>query len=165
MKSFLNQNGRISFKFLITEIENILKQLETIKNNINNNDHNFSKLIYGIEQHKIYVENMFNMLDGQIEWIPPKYTQCDFGKVYYSLEKEYMNACEESIFNIYKRLGEIHKNFHYIAEEIINTLKQKPESNINSLIFDLITQSKILVEQCNKFISSCMNKSGVKYSI
>ncbi len=153
MPSYINQSNYMSFKVLIRYIDDILKEFDQVRGSTN--DYISCKLISAVEQHKIYVENMLNMLDGKIEWIPPKHTQCAFGRTYYSIDENHIGKVYgEAVLNQFKKVGEIHREFHSIAEEIMDRVQQGQNNSINTLILELAAKSRMLVEQCRKLVLS-----------
>jgi hypothetical protein len=74
----------------VKHVENTLDKINSIKEQLNN-DSLLYKLVEALPMHQLYILNFKKFLNGEIDWIPPKYTQCDFGKIYYSIDKNYIS--------------------------------------------------------------------------
>ncbi|MGC8678011.1 MAG: CZB domain-containing protein, partial [Hydrogenobaculum sp.] len=121
------------------------------------------KLIDAAHQHEIYVYNFRNLINKEMDWDPPQYTQCNFGKIYYSLDDKYiLNTYGETAHRIFKRLGDNHRDFHQIAE---SCLSYENEYELKLLITELASKSSMLVDTMVSLVSSgLVSKSIDKYT-
>jgi len=123
--------------------EDTLNRLNSIKEQLNS-DSLLYKLVEGVRMHELYILNFKKFLNGEIDWIPPKYTQCNFGKIYYSIDKNYIaKTYGEAAVSMFERIGYIHMSFHETAEEC---LKCKNNDEFKILIMELASKSSMLVK-------------------
>ena len=127
----------------VKHVENILNRLDSIKEQLNRNNLLY-KLVEALTLHKSYVLNLKKFLSGEIDWNPPTHTQCNFGKIYYSIDPNYINnTYGEGVTSAFKRIGIIHMKFHEIAEEYLNVQNLY---EFKMLIVELASKSTLLVE-------------------
>jgi methyl-accepting chemotaxis protein len=123
--------------------ENVLSKLNSIKEQLNS-DSLLNKLVEGVRMHELYILNFKKFLNNEIDWIPPTHTQCNFGKIYYSIDKSYISKTYgEAAASMFERIGNIHMSFHETAEEC---LKCKNNQEFKMLIVELASKSSMLVD-------------------
>ncbi|MFP3257667.1 MAG: CZB domain-containing protein [Candidatus Nanopusillus acidilobi] len=132
---------------IISRLDNLQLYLNTVKDRIHD-DGLLDKFVEGLRMHKLYVTNLEKFLSGELDWNPPSYTQCNFGKLYYSIDKNYIEKTygEAAAFMI-KRIGDIHMSFHETAEEC---LKAQSVYEFKMLIIELASKSTFLVDNVFK---------------
>ncbi|GAB6078385.1 CZB domain-containing protein [Hydrogenobaculum acidophilum] len=137
---------------LVSYIEGVLSNLEDNKQSAVAVSNILEKFTEAVRQHEIYVYNFRKLMSGESDWIPPQYTECNFGKIYYGLDDKYiLNTYGETAHRIFKRLGDIHKDFHQIAE---NCLHCKNDYELKLLITELASKSSMLVDTLTSLLSS-----------
>ena len=135
----------------VKHVENTLSEINRIKEQLNN-DSLLYKLVDALPMHKSYILNFQKFLKGETDWIPPKYTQCDFGKIYYSIDKNYIaKTYGEAAASMFERIGDIHMRFHETAEEC---LRCKSNHEFNMLIIDLASKSSVLVDMVLRLLET-----------
>jgi len=145
--SSLDRESLDRLDILVRYIEDTLSKLNSIKEQLNS-DSLLNKLVEEVRMHELYILNFEKFLNGEIDWIPPKYTQCDFGKIYYSIDKSYISKTYgEAIASIFERIGSIHMSFHETAEEC---LRCKNNQEFKMLIVELASKSSMLVDMALK---------------
>jgi len=141
--SSLDRDALYRLDILVRHIEDTLSKLNSIKEQLNN-DSLLDKLVEGVRMHELYILNFKKFLNSEIDWIPPKYTQCNFGKIYYSIDKNYISKTYgEAAASMFERIGNIHMSFHETAEEC---LKRKSNHEFKMLIVELASKSSMLVD-------------------
>jgi len=141
--SSLDRDALYRLDTAVKYCENVLSKLDSIKEQLNN-DSLLNKLVEGVRMHELYILNFKKFLNGETDWIPPKYTQCDFGKIYYSIDKNYISKTYgEAAASMFERIGNIHMSFHETAEEC---LKCKNNQEFKMLIIELASKSSMLVD-------------------
>jgi len=127
----------------VKHVENTLSKINNIKEQLNSNSLLY-KLVEALPMHQLYISNFNKFLNGKINWIPSTYTQCNFGKIYYSIDKNYISKTygEASAF-LFERIGYIHMSFHETAEEC---LKCKNNYEFKMLIIELASKSVLLAD-------------------
>ena len=139
----LDRDALYRLDILVRYIEDTLSELNSIKEQLNN-DSLLDKLVEGVRMHELYILNFKKFLNGEVDWIPPKYTQCNFGKVYYSIDKSYISKTYgEAAASMFERIGNVHMSFHETAEEC---LKFKNNQEFKMLIVELASKSSMLVD-------------------
>ena len=135
----------------VKHVENTLGKINSIKEQLNN-DSLLYKLVEALPMHQLYILNFKNFLNNEIDWIPPKYTQCDFGKIYYSIDKNYIaKTYGEAAAFIFERIGDIHMSFHETVEEC---LRCKSNDEFKILILELASKSSLLVDTVFKLLET-----------
>jgi len=141
--SSIDRDALYRLDILVRYVEDTLSKLNNIKEQLNN-DSLLDKLVEEVRMHELYILNFKKFLNSEIDWIPPKYTQCDFGKIYYSIDKSYISKTYgEAAASMFERIGNIHMSFHETAEEC---LKCKNNHEFKMLIVELASKSSILVD-------------------
>ena len=131
--------------------EDTLSKLNSIEEQLNS-DSLLYKLVEGVRMHKLYILNFKKFLNGEIDWISPTYTQCDFGKIYYSIDKNYIsNTYGKTAALIFERIGDIHISFHETAEEC---LRCKSCHEFKILIIELASKSTMLVDMVSELLDT-----------
>jgi hypothetical protein len=155
----LNRDALYRLDILVRHVEDTLRKLDSIKEQLND-DSLLDKLIEEVRMHELYILNFKKFLNGEIDWIPPKYTQCNFGKVYYSIDKNYIaKTYGEAVASMFERIGNIHMSFHETAEEC---LKCKDDHEFQMLIVELASKSSMLADMSLKLSTTLLrnwNKS------
>lgn len=127
----------------VKHVENTLGKINSIKEQLNN-DSLLYKLVEALPMHQLYILNFKKLLNNETDWIPPKYTQCNFGKIYYSIDKNYIaKTYGEAAAFIFERIGDIHMSFHETVEEC---LRCKSNDEFKILILELASKSSMLVD-------------------
>ena len=135
----------------VKHVENTLDKINSIKEQLNN-DSLLYKLVEALPMHQLYILNFKNFLNGEIDWIPPKYTQCDFGKIYYSIDKNYISKTYgEGAAFLFQKIGDIHMSFHETVEEC---LKCKSDDEFKILILELASKSSLLADMVLKLLET-----------
>ena len=159
----LDRDALYRLDILVRYVEDTLSKLNNIKEQLNN-DSLLDKLVEEVRMHELYILNFKKFLNGEIEWIPPKYTQCDFGKIYYSIDKSYISKTYgEAAASMFERIGDIHMSFHETAEY---GLRCKNNQEFKMLIVELASKSVLLVDTVFKFLkplSQNHNTSSRRY--
>ena len=147
----LDRDALYRLDILVRYIEDTLSELNSIKEQLNN-DSLLDKLVEGVRMHELYILNFKKFLNGEIDWIPPKYTQCDFGKIYYSIDKNYISKTYgEGAAFLFQKIGDIHMSFHETAEEC---LKCKSDDEFKILILELASKSSMLVDMVFRLLET-----------
>ncbi|GAB6078392.1 CZB domain-containing protein [Hydrogenobaculum acidophilum] len=90
-------------------------------------------------------------MSGELDWTPPRYTECNFGKIYYSFDDNYiLNNYGEMAHRIFKRLGDIHRDFHHIAESCLHC---NNDQELKILITELFSKSRTLLDTLSSLIA------------
>ena len=145
----LDRDSLYRLELLVRYIEDALNKFNSIKEQLNN-DSLLDKLVEGVRMHELYILNFKKFLNNEIDWIPPKYTQCNFGKIYYSIDKSYISKTYgEAAASMFERIGNIHMSFHETAEEC---LKCNNNQEFKTLIIELASKSSMLVDQVLKLL-------------
>ena len=135
----------------VKHVENTLGKINSIKEQLNN-DSLLYKLVEALPMHQLYILNFKKFLNSEIDWIPPKYTQCDFGKIYYSIDKSYIaKTYGEAAAFIFERIGDIHMSFHETVEEC---LRCKSNDEFKILILELASKSSMLVDMVFRLLET-----------
>ena len=130
-------------------VEITLSRLDNVKEQLNSNGLLY-KLVEGLTFHEIYVSNLKKFLIGEIDWSPLTYTQCNFGKIYYSIDRSNIeNTYGKTAVSIFERIGYIHMSFHETVEECI---KSKNNHEFKMLIIELTSKSRLLVDMMLKLL-------------
>jgi hypothetical protein len=138
----LDRDTLYRLDLFVKHVENTLSNINSIKEQLNSNSLLY-KLVEALPMHKLYILNFQKFLNGEFDWIPPKYTQCDFGKIYHSIDKNYIaKIYGEAAASMLQRIGNIHMSFHETAEEC---LRCKDEHEFKMLIIELASKSSLLV--------------------
>ena len=138
----LDRDTLYRLDLFVKHVENTLSNINSIKEQLNSNSLLY-KLVEALPMHKLYILNFQKFLKGEFDWIPPKYTQCDFGKIYHSIDKNYIaKIYGEAAASMLQRIGNIHMSFHETAEEC---LRCKDEHEFKMLIIELASKSSLLV--------------------
>ena len=139
----LDKDTLYRLDLFVKHVENTLSKINSIKEQLNSNSLLY-KLVETLPMHQFYVSNFTKLLNGEINWIPPKYTQCDFGKIYYSIDKNYIaKTYGEGAAFLFQRIGDIHMSFHKTVEEC---LKCQDNYEFKTLIIELASKSSLLVK-------------------
>jgi len=147
----LDRDSLYRLDILVRYIEDTLSELNSIKEQLNN-DSLLDKLVEGVRMHELYILNFKKFLNSEIDWIPPKYTQCDFGKIYYSIDKSYIaKTYGEAAAFIFERIGDIHMSFHETVEEC---LRCKSNDEFKILILELASKSSMLVDMVFRLLET-----------
>jgi hypothetical protein len=147
----LDRDTLYRLDMFLKHVENTLSEINSIKEQLNN-DSLLYKLVDALPMHKLYILNFQKFLNGEIDWIPPKYTQCNFGKIYYSIDKNYIaKTYGEAAASMFERIGNIHMSFHETAEEC---LKCKNDDEFKILIIELASKSSMLVDMMFRLLET-----------
>ncbi|ACG56756.1 hypothetical protein HY04AAS1_0064 [Hydrogenobaculum sp. Y04AAS1] len=153
--SSLDRDALYRLDILVRHCEDILSKLDSIKEQLNN-DSLLDRLVEGVRMHELYILNFKKFLNSEIDWIPPKYTQCNFGKIYYSIDKSYISKTYgEAAASMFERIGNIHMSFHETTEEC---LKRKSNYEVKMLIVELASKSSMLVDMVLR-LSATMSRN------
>jgi len=145
--SSIDRDALYRLDILVRHVEDTLSKLNSIKEQLSN-DSLLDKLVEALPMHQLYILNFQKLLKGETDWIPPKYTQCDFGKIYYSIDKNYIaKTYGEGAASMFERIGDIHMSFHETAEEC---LRCKSCHEFKMLIVELASKSSMLVDMALK---------------
>jgi len=135
----------------VKHVENTLGKINSIKEQLNN-DSLLYKLVEALPMHQLYILNFKKLLNNETDWIPPKYTQCNFGKIYYSIDKNYIaKTYGEAAAFIFERIGDIHMSFHETVEEC---LRCKSNDEFKILILELASKSSMLVDMVFRLLET-----------
>jgi len=135
----------------VKHVEKTLSEINSIKEQLNN-DSLLYKLVEALPMHKFYILNFQKFLKGETDWIPLKYTQCDFGKIYYNIDKNYIEKTYgEAAAFIFERIGDIHMSFHETAEEC---LRCENNQEFKMLIVELASKSSVLVDMMFRLLNT-----------
>ena len=147
----LDRDTLYRLDMFVKHVENTLSKINSIKEQLNSNSLLY-KLVEALPMHEFYILNFKKFLNGEIDWIPLKYTQCDFGKIYYSINKNYISKTygEVAAF-IFERIGDIHISFHENAEEC---LRCKSNHEFKILIIELASKSSMLVDMVLRLLKT-----------
>ncbi|GAB6077420.1 CZB domain-containing protein [Hydrogenobaculum acidophilum] len=105
-----------------------------------------------VESHKIYVKNFFSVLIDNTDWVPLDYTECKFGKWYYSVsEEDVKSKYGDKALKLFKKIGESHKEFHEIGKTILKYYRENNLRKVLTLITDLSDKSRDMVYNCIAF--------------
>jgi len=147
----LDRDTLYRLDMFVKHVENTLSEINSIKEQLNN-DSLLYKLVEALPMHELYILNFKKFLNGEIDWIPPKYTQCDFGKIYYSIDKNYIaKNYGETAASMFERIGNIHMSFHETAEEC---LKCENNDEFKILIVELASKSALLVDMMFRLLKT-----------
>ena len=148
--SSLDRDALYRLDILVRYCEDTLSKLNSIKEQLNN-DSLLNKLVEGVRMHELYILNFKKFLNNEIDWIPPTYTQCNFGKIYYSIDKSYISKTYgEAAASMFERIGNIHMSFHETAEEC---LRCKSCHEFKILIIELASKSSMLVDMVFRLLA------------
>jgi len=149
--SSLDRDALYRLDILVRYCEDTLSKLNSIKEQLKS-DSLLNKLVEGVRMHELYILNFKKFLNGEIDWIPPKYTQCNFGKIYYSIDKSYISKTYgEAAASMFERIGNVHMSFHETAEEC---LKCKNNDEFKILIMELASKSSMLVKTVSELLKT-----------
>jgi uncharacterized protein YjgD (DUF1641 family) len=147
----LDRDSLYRLELLVRHIEDALNKFNSIKEQLNS-DSLLDKLVEGVRMHELYILNFKKFLNNEIDWIPTKYTQCDFGKIYYSIDKSYITKTYgETAASMFERIGNIHMSFHETAEEC---LKCNNNQEFKTLIIELASKSSMLVDMVLRLLKT-----------
>jgi hypothetical protein len=103
----IDRDALYRLDILVRHVEDTLRKLNSIKEKLND-DSLLDKLVEGVRMHELYILNFKKFLNNEIDWIPPTYTQCNFGKIYYSIDKSYISKTYgEAVASMFERIGDI----------------------------------------------------------
>ena len=146
-------NLKLLSTFIKTSIDEIFDSLNLTKQDLIS--HN---ILQAVKLHYEYVDNLAKYLSDELDWDPPSYTRCEFGKIYYSLDPNYINSkYGDRAYDIFRRIEDAHIEFHKIGEDIIDAYKTGDTEKINRLILELSSKSRILIQMCKAFVSLLEN--------
>ena len=153
--SSIAKAGKHLLEIINKEIEEIsLLKKDEYDNKIKDKDF-VSIIIDVVKSHKSYVENFFSVLVDNTDWVPPNYTECKFGKWYYSIDEEYIiSAYDSKALTLFKKIGEYHKEFHEIGARVLDYYKSKDLQKVLALMPELSDKSRNLVHICMAFALS-----------
>ncbi|GAB6078338.1 methyl-accepting chemotaxis protein [Hydrogenobaculum acidophilum] len=98
--------------------------------------------------HAKFILNVMNMVEDKISWSVPDYTQCAFGKWYYSPEsRTFVSRCSTNALMAFEEVENPHKHYHQIAMEIERLKRQGKKDELYNKFVEIIDYSTAIVDK------------------
>ncbi len=138
----LNQFVTETFNEQLKSWDNVMKAPEILPDKKFNM---FLNLLQKIVDHSIYMGNLSSVIAEEKSWEPPEYTDCAFGKWFYSVGKEEIKSLGGDNLNLLIKIENPHKKFHSLGKEIIKSFKAGNLNKMTQIGIQMVHQSTELI--------------------
>ncbi len=109
-----------------------------------------TNLLQRVVDHAIFMDNVTEVLAGNLDWTPPHWTQCALGKWYYSTGLQDVEKISPEAVQIFKEIEEPHKRYHELGIAAINAHKEGKDEEAFKLASEMIDTSKEIIDKLMK---------------
>ncbi len=104
-------------------------------------------LLQRVVDHAVFMDNVTEVLAGNLDWTPPPHTQCALGKWYYSTGLQDVEKLSPEAVQIFKEIEEPHRRYHELGIAAINAHKDGRDEEAYKLASQMIDTSKEIIDK------------------
>ncbi|WP_297456079.1 methyl-accepting chemotaxis protein [Persephonella sp.] len=143
----LNQFITDTFDEQLQSWDNVMKSQEILPDK---RFRMFLSLLQKIIDHSIYMGNISSVITEEKPWEPPGYTECAFGRWFYSVGKEEIKSLGGGSLDLLIKIENPHKKFHELGEEVIKHFKAGNLDKMKEIGVKMVHQSNELIAALRK---------------
>ncbi len=117
-----------------------------------------TNLLQRVVDHSVFMDNVTEVLAGNLDWTPPHYTECALGKWYYSNGLQDVEKLSPEAVQIFKEIEEPHKKYHELGMAAIKAHKEGRDEEAFKLASEMITTSKDIIDRLMKLAKIAFDK-------
>lgn len=138
----LNQFITATFNEQLQAWSNVIKAQEILPDKRFNL---FLSLLQRIIDHSVYMGNLSDVISEGKAWEPPEYTDCAFGRWFYSVGKEEIRTLGGENVNLLVKIENPHKKFHALGKEVIDYYRSGNLDKMAETAISMVHQSNELI--------------------